>query len=354
MGTVALDPRQPTGIFLDGDFHDTGRRAPVRDPYRGETVAEVSLGTAADVERAVARAVGRLPPPPAVERAEVLERAARLVDERREVFAHTICLEAGKPLVQARAEAARCVDTLTYAAVEARTLAGEVVPFEGSRAGAGKLGLVLWEPIGVVGAIAPFNFPLNLVAHKVAPAVAAGCPVVVKPATATPLSALLLARTLAEAGLPPGALAVVPGGGGDVGDALVRDPRVPMISFTGSVPVGWGIRERAPRKHVALELGNSTPVVVAEDADLDLAAGRLAASGYTHAGQSCISVQRVYVQRAVHDDFLEAFRAAVDALVVGDPRDPATQVGPVIDRDAHARVLEWLSLIHISEPTRPY
>jgi len=340
--TTALDPSPPTGLFLDGGFHDTDRRVAVRDPYSGDTIAEVSHGTAADVERAVARALRHLPPPPAVARAEVLERAARLVAERAETFARTISREAGKPLKQARQEAARCVDTLTYSAVEARTLAGEMVPFEGSAAGAGKLGVVVHEPIGVVGAISPFNFPLNLVAHKVAPAIAAGCPVVLKPATATPLSALLLAATLAEAGLPEGFLAVIPGGGRDVGDALVTHPAVAMISFTGSGPVGWGIRERAPRKHVALELGNSTPVIVAEDADLDLAARRLAASGYTHAGQSCISVQRVYVQRAVHGDFLERFTAAVGDLTVGDPGDEATDVGPVIDRDNHRRVLGWI------------
>ncbi|HWH13899.1 MAG TPA: aldehyde dehydrogenase family protein [Miltoncostaeaceae bacterium] len=340
--TTALDPTPPTGIFLDGGFHDTGRRIAVRDPYGGEVIAEVSQGGAADVERAVARALRHLPPPPAHARAEVLERAARLVSERGEAFAHTICREAGKPLRQARQEAARCVDTLTYSAAEARTLAGEMVPFEGSAAGAGKLGLVVHEPIGVIGAISPFNFPLNLVAHKVAPAIAAGCPVVLKPASATPLSALLLAATLAEAGLPEGFLAVIPGGGRDVGDALVTHPAVAMISFTGSGPVGWGIRERAPRKHVALELGNATPVIVAEDADLDHAARRLAASGYTHAGQSCISVQRVYVQRAVHDAFLERFAAAVADLAVGDPSDAATDVGPVIDRDNHRRVLDWI------------
>ena len=206
---------------------------------------------------------------------------------------------------QARAETARCVDTLIFSAVEARSLAGEMVPMDASAAGAGKVGMILREPIGVVGAISPFNFPLNLVAHKLAPAIAAGCPVVLKPASATPLSALLLARALADAGLPAGYLSVVIGGGGSVGNALVDHPDVPMISFTGSPPVGWGIRGRQPRKEVALELGNSTPVIVEADADLEAAATKLAASGYTHAGQSCISVQRVYVQAPALDAFRE-------------------------------------------------
>jgi acyl-CoA reductase-like NAD-dependent aldehyde dehydrogenase len=194
----------------------------------------------------------------------------------------------------------------------------------------------------VVGAISPFNFPLNLVCHKLAPAIAAGCPVVLKPASSTPLSALLLARTLSEAGLPDGFLSVVIGGGGKVGNAIVDHPDVPMISFTGSPPVGWGIRQRQPRKTVALELGNSTPVIVEADADLETAARKLAISGYTHAGQSCISVQRVYVQREALHRFRDLFVEAVEALVVGDPMDDATDVGPVIDTDNRDRIAEWI------------
>ena len=279
----ALDPAQPTGLMQGGRFEQLNEDLPVLNPYSGEEIARVAVGGPEDVDAAVAH----LPPPPPAERAQVLERAARLVADRAETFARTICLEAGKPMKQARGEAARCVDTLTFSAVEARSLAGEVVPMESSSAGAGKLGIILREPVGVVGAISPFNFPLNLVAHKLAPALAAGCPVVLKPASSTPLSALLLARTLAEAGLPDGFLSVVIGGGGSVGNALVDHADVPMISFTGSPPVGWGIRQRQPRKHVALELGNSTPVIVEPDADLETAARKLAGSGFTHAGQSC-------------------------------------------------------------------
>jgi acyl-CoA reductase-like NAD-dependent aldehyde dehydrogenase len=338
----ALDPAQPTGLLLEGRFDQRNDDLPVVNPYTGETIATVALGGPEDVDAAVTVARRHLPPPPAAERAAVLERAARLVAERSESFARTICLEAGKPLKQARAEAARCVDTLTFSAVEARSLAGEMVAMEASSAGAGKIGMIVREPVGVIGAISPFNFPLNLVAHKVAPAIAAGCPVVLKPASATPLSALLLARTLSEAGLPEGFLSVVVGGGGTVGNALVDHPDVPLISFTGSPPVGWGIRQRQPRKEVALELGNSTPVIVDADADLELAARKLAASGYTHAGQSCISVQRVYVDRRAHDRFRELFVEAVGELVVGDPMDEATDVGPVIDADARERIVEWI------------
>ncbi|MGD9694297.1 MAG: aldehyde dehydrogenase family protein [Thermoleophilia bacterium] len=338
----ALDPGQPTGLLLGGRFEQANADLAVRNPFTGEVVATVAEGTEADIDQAVAEALRHLPPPPAAERAAVLERAARLVAERAETFARTICLEAGKPLAQARVEAARAVDTLTFSAVEARSLAGEIVPMEGSAAGAGHLGLVLREPVGVVGAISPFNFPLNLVCHKVAPAIAAGCPVVLKPASATPLSALLLARTLREAGLPDGFLAVVPGGGGTVGNALVDHPDVPLISFTGSPSVGWGIRGRQPRKEVELELGNSTPVIVEADADLEAAAAAVARSAFTHAGQSCISVQRVYVQRAAYARVRELLVPAVEALVLGDPMDEKTDVGPVIDEDARDRILDWI------------
>jgi acyl-CoA reductase-like NAD-dependent aldehyde dehydrogenase len=338
----ALDPGQPTGLLLGGAFDDRDQDLAVRNPYTGETIATVAVGGEQDVAAAVDGALAHLPPPPAAERAQVLDRAARLVSERAESFARTICLEAGKPMKQARAEAARCVDTLTFSALEARSLAGEMVPMEASAAGVGKVAMILREPIGVVGAISPFNFPLNLVCHKLAPAIAAGCPVVLKPASATPLSALLLARTLADAGLPPGFLSVVIGGGGTVGNALVDHPDVPMISFTGSPPVGWGIRQRQPRKEVALELGNSTPVIVEADADLETAAAKLAVSGFAHAGQSCISVQRVYVAREALDRFRDLFVSAVEALVVGDPMDDATDVGPVIDEENRDRIAGWI------------
>jgi acyl-CoA reductase-like NAD-dependent aldehyde dehydrogenase len=336
-------PQLPTGLFLGGRFVEGSATIEVRNPYSGEFITEVATGGAAEVARAVREAAEHLPPPAPAERARVLERAANLVAERSEHFAHVLCREAGKPIRQARGEVARCVDTLTFSAAEARTLSGEMVPLDASAAGIGKIGLIRFAPIGIVGAIAPFNFPLNLVAHKLGPAIAAGCPVVLKPAEKTPLSALLLAQALSDAGLPAGALAVITGSGEKVGSALVDHPDVAMISFTGSGPVGWGIRERAPRKHVALELGNSTPVIVTEDADLVHAAARIAASGFTHAGQSCISVQRVYVHESVHDVFLALLVAAVEGLIVGDPADEATDVGPVITRASHQRVRDWIA-----------
>ena len=281
-------------------------------------------------------------PLPAHKRAEILVRVAGYLGRRHEEVAQTICAEAGKPLKAARVEVSRAMSTYTYAAVEARTLAGEMVPMDGSQAGAGKLAFTLRRPIGVVGAISPFNFPLNLVAHKIAPALAAGCAVVLKPAAQTPLSALLLAELETEAGLPPGWLNVVVGPAAEIGDVLVEDERVKLITFTGSSDVGWKLRERAPRKRVNLELGNATPVIVAADADLDDVAGRLATHAFSFAGQSCISVQRIYVERPALDGLLERFLPKVQALRVGDPADEETDVGPLIDRDARDRVLEWI------------
>jgi acyl-CoA reductase-like NAD-dependent aldehyde dehydrogenase len=232
--------------------------------------------------------------------------------------------------------------TYTFAAVEARKLAGEMVPMDASQAGEGKIAYTLRKPIGIVGAISPFNFPLNLVAHKLAPALAAGCAVVLKPAGQTPLSALLLAELESEAGLPSGWLNVVVGPAAEIGDVLVGDNRVKAITFTGSSEVGWRLRERAPKKRVNLELGNATPVIVDRTADLELAADKVAANGFSFAGQSCISVQRVYVEGEAYDGFVERLVPKVEALAVGDPGDEETDVGPVIDDDARERILSWI------------
>ena len=281
-------------------------------------------------------------PLPAHKRAEILVRVAGQLGRRHEEVAETIAAEAGKPLKAARVEASRAMSTFTFAAVEARKLTGEMVPMDASQAGAGKLAFTLRRPIGVVGAISPFNFPLNLVAHKIAPALAAGCAVVLKPASQTPFSALLLAELETEAGLPPGWLNVLVGPASEIGDVLVDDERVRAITFTGSGEVGWKLAERAPRKRVKLELGNATPVIVEADADLEDVATRLAANAFSFAGQSCISVQRIYVQRAVYDDLVARFVPKVEALVVGDPLDETTDVGPLIDAGSRERVLEWI------------
>ncbi len=315
----------------------------VRSPYSGDVVGRVARSGADETRRAIDAAARALESPlPAHERAEILDRVAALLRERQEHVAQTICAEAGKPIRTARVEAARAVSTYTFAAVEARKLAGDVVPMDASEAGKGKLAFTLRRPIGVIGAISPFNFPCNLVAHKLAPALAAGCPVVLKPASATPLSALLLAELEQEAGLPAGWLNVLVGPSAQIGDVLVEDERVRMITFTGSSGVGWSLAERAARKRVRLELGNSTPVVVAADADLDAAATKLAANAFSFAGQSCISVQRIYVERPALDGFLERFLPQVERLVVGDPADDATDVGPVIDEDSRTRIVEWV------------
>jgi len=315
----------------------------VRSPYSGEVVGRAPRSGAAETRSAIDAAEAAMREPlPAHRRAEILVRVAGYLGRRHAEAAKLISDEAGKPLKAAKVEVARAMSTYTMSAVQARTLTGETVPMDASQAGVGKLAFTLRRPIGIVGAISPFNFPLNLVAHKIAPALAAGCAVVLKPASQTPLSALLLAGLEAEAGLPDGWLNVVVGPASEIGDALVEDGRVKLLTFTGSGAVGWKLAERAPRKRVNLELGNATPAIVAADADLDAAAEKLAANAFSFAGQSCISVQRIYVERPAYDGFLERFLPRVESLKVGDPADEETDVGPVIDEDARDRVLAWI------------
>jgi len=337
---VTLQERK---LLLDGEWIETGEWHEVRSPYSSEVVARVPQAGAAHARQAVDAAARALASPlPAHERAAILDRVAALLRERADEVAQTICAEAGKPMKAARVEADRAVSTFTMAAVEARCLAGDVVPMDASPAGVGKVAYTMRVPIGVVGAITPFNFPLNLVGHKVAPALAAGCPVVLKPAGQTPMSALLLAELEDEAGLPAGWLNVLVGPSAEIGDVLVEDERVRLITFTGSAEVGWKIRERAARKKVNLELGNATPVVVESDADIEQAATKLAANAFAFAGQSCISVQRIYVQRSAYDDFASRFVSKVESLRVGDPADEETDVGPVIDEGARDRIVSWI------------
>jgi acyl-CoA reductase-like NAD-dependent aldehyde dehydrogenase len=294
---------------------------------------------------ASARAALRAGGWPAWQRAEVLDRAATLLAEpkRAETFARTIAAEAAKPISSARLEVARASQTMRFSAGVCRSLAGEGLALDAAPAGEGRLGFTMRVPVGVVAAITPFNFPLNLVAHKLGPAIAAGCPVVLKPAPQTPLTALLFADLLIDdAGLEPERLHVLTGGSVEIGAALVAHDDVAMVTFTGSPEVGWRIRAAAPRKRVALELGNNAPVVVAADADIDRAARRIAETGFSHAGQSCISVQRVYVDRRVADDFLERLVAAAGDLVVGDPLDERTDVSALIDVPSRDRVLAWV------------
>jgi acyl-CoA reductase-like NAD-dependent aldehyde dehydrogenase len=329
-------------LLIGGERVETGAWTDVRSPFSGDVVGRIAKGGAAETQRALDAAEAALRDPlPAHRRAAILDATARLLEERHDEAARLISSEAGKPMKAARVEAQRAVSTYTFAAVEARRLAGEVVPMDASPAGEGKLALTLRMPIGIIGAISPFNFPLNLVAHKIAPALAAGCPVVLKPASATPLSALFLAELEEEAGLPPGWINVVSGSASQIGDVLVGDDRVKLITFTGSGDVGWGIAERAHRKRVKLELGNATPAIVCADAPPGTAA-KLAANAFSFAGQSCISVQRIFVVGDAWDAFVGEFVPKVEQLVVGDPADEATDVGPVIGEDDRDRILEWV------------
>jgi acyl-CoA reductase-like NAD-dependent aldehyde dehydrogenase len=330
-------------LLLAGRWIESERWSEIRSPYSGEVVGRVPLVGRDVASEAVAAAAGAMADPlPAWHRAEILERTATLIAERTEELARLMVNETGKPITAARIEVQRASFTYRMSAAAARTLTGEAVAIDAAPAGEGKVGFMMRLPVGVVGAITPFNFPANLVAHKIAPALAAGCATVLKPAPQAPMTALALAELEVEAGLPSGWLNVLLGPETEIGDVLLEDPRVAMITFTGSTRVGWMLRERAPRKRVALELGNTTPVIVEADADLELAAERLARTAFAFAGQACTSVQRIYVQRAARDAFLERFLPKVAALRVGDPHDEETDVGPVIDPSALERISAWI------------
>lgn len=316
----------------------------VKSPFDDRLAGHVQVADEALLERAIERAV-RVAPSLAntsrAARAEALERVAGLLDAHRAPLAALLSEETGKPITYAELEVARAADTMRASADAARGLAGEEVPLDAARAGEGRLGLVRRFPVGPVLGITPWNFPLNLVAHKVGPAYAAGCPLVLKPASKTPLSALALAELCHEAGLVEGALAVVPCSRA-LGQRLVEDPRFRAVSFTGSAEVGWQMKRDAGKKRALLELGGNAAAVVLGDADLEHAAKRTAVGAYYQAGQSCISVQRVIVTDAVYDEFRERLVAEVRALPFGDPRARATVCGPVIDRASALRIESWL------------
>jgi acyl-CoA reductase-like NAD-dependent aldehyde dehydrogenase len=331
-------------LLIGGERVESGEWSEVKSPYDGAVVGRVATADTDLVGRAigVAQEAFEAGEFPQHERAAVLARAAELVAEREDELTVTIAAEAGKPLKTARVEAQRCVNTLTFAAVEARKLTGETVPMAASATGAGKTGIVLRVPYGVVGAITPFNFPLNLVAHKLGPALAAGNALVLKPAGQTPISAIKLAEILVEAGVPDGWLNVTCGSGSEIGGVLVGDERVRAITFTGSAPVGWGIRGDAAKKKVTLELGSTAPLIVHEDGDWEAAADAAELHAYSHAGQSCISIQRILLHDYVADRFTERFVSSVESLTVGDPLDEDTDVGPLISTHDRDRVKEWI------------
>jgi acyl-CoA reductase-like NAD-dependent aldehyde dehydrogenase len=323
-------------------------RAPtleVRSPYSGDVVDHVPLAGAGDVEMALAAAVEgarQMAALPAYERSLILERAAALIDRDAGELARLITAEQGKHTTEARAEATRIGGIVRLCAEEARRLSGEVLPMDAAPVGVGRLGYTRPQPTGVVVAISPFNYPAILVIHKVGPALAAGNAVILKPAAATPLTALFLVQRLVNAGLPPLALQCVIGPGATVGQALVSDARVRKVSFTGSYAVGDAIARAAGVKRLTCELGSNAAMVVFADADLERAARAAAFSGFTNAGQNCVSTQRILVERGAEERFLSLLADRIDAFSPGDPADPRTDLAPVIDRGQAERVVDWI------------
>ena len=332
-------------LLIDGQWVEGGSELEVKNKYNGKTVGTLPTARKEDVDSAIdaaERAEDVMADLPAYKRAEILLRTAALIRERADDLAKTIAAEAGKALKYARAEVDRAASTFTIASEEAKRLHGETIPLDAVPAGEGYFGFWNRRPVGVIAAISPFNFPLNLVAHKVAPAIASGNTIVLKPATTTPLTAVKLCQILMEAGLPAGAINLVVGSGGTVGEWLVTDPRVDKITFTGSPDVGRHILSVAGIKKVTLELGNTSPVVVAPDADLDFVARRCAVGAYYNSGQVCISVQRIYSEKQVYEPFSEKFVRATEAMVVGDPLDERVDVGPMIDQKEVDRIESWV------------
>jgi acyl-CoA reductase-like NAD-dependent aldehyde dehydrogenase len=332
-------------MYVAGQWIDTEKKIEVLNPYDGSVVDTVPRADLGDVDRALesavrgAKAMAKLP---GYDRHQILKKAADLIEARTEEFARTITLEEGKNLAESRAEVSRSVQTLTLSAEEAKRLHGETVPFDGAPGAAGKFGFTLRVPCGVVVAVTPFNFPLNLVSHKVGPALAAGNAVVLKPAEDTPLSALKLTEVLLEAGLPAEGIACLTGIGEEIGDALTGDRRVRKITFTGSREVGERICRNAGIKKVTMELGSNSAVIVMPDADPEKVAAAVAATGYSNAGQVCISTQRVLTSGRIYSDFLDALKPKVAALTTGNPLDERTKVGPMIREKDAIRVEEWV------------
>ena len=332
-------------MFIRGAWKEAPSQIEVKNPYDQSVVNTIQSATASDVDEALrgaeegARIMAQMP---AYERAQILRKTADLMTERSDDLARTISTEEGKILAEGRMEASRATEIIQLSAEEAKRLTGEVIPLDAAPGGAGRLGFTLRVPCGVVAAISPFNFPLHLVCHKVGPALAAGNSVVLKPATDTPLSALKLVEILLECGLPPQAIACITGPGSQVGDLLCSDKRVRKITFTGSYEVGDHICKVAGMKKVTMELGSNAPLIVMDDADLDKVADATVATGFSNAGQVCISAQRILTDGSVYDDFLSRLKPRVEALTTGDQLDGKTKMGPMIRESDAARVQEWV------------
>ena len=333
-------------MLIGGRPVTTGERMPVRLPFDGSEVGRVFRAGRREVDEAVAAALRAAPVMRALtldERAAILRNGSDKLAARAEEMALAVSSDSGKPLREARIEVQRSISTLAFSAEEAHRLAGEVVPMDASPAGKGRMAMTVREPVGVVAAITPFNFPLNLAMHKIGPAIAGGNSVVHKPASATPITALKMARIFQEAGLPPGALNVITGPGGEIGDWLTGHPGVSMITFTGSAEVGLRIRGRAGMKRVTLELGNNSAVIIEPDADLEAAVPRCVTGSFAHSGQVCISVQRIYVHREIFDRFVERYVDETRKLVIGHPHDARTEISSLITEQEARRVEEWIA-----------
>jgi len=344
MAQLTVTPVSMRGFLLDGKWVEEGDPVEIRAPYDGSVIGRVFQGRREHAEAAIAAAVkafGTTRRLPAFERQRVLRRVAQGIAERKGEFAHTLALEAGKPIKAARTEVDRAVFTFTVAAEESTRIHGEFLPLDWQEYTAGRWAIVRRFPLGPIAGITPFNFPLNLVAHKVAPAIASGCTMVLKPAPQTPMTALLMAEAIQQAGWPDGALNVLPLSNEDAG-LLVTDDRLKMISFTGSASVGWDIKRRAGKKKVVLELGGNGGVIVHSDADLAYAAERCVTGGFSYAGQSCISVQRIRVERSVFARFTELLVTEVKKLRLGDPLQESTDVGPLIRESDAVRASDWI------------
>lgn len=333
-------------MFTAGEWRETAETIAVRNPFNGEVIERVPTAGAGDVDRALTMletGASIMRKMPAFERAQILRRAAALMQEREEELGRTISLEEGKILAEGRLEASRAREVIEVSAEEARRVAGEMVPLDAAPGVQGKLGFTLRIPCGIVAAITPFNFPLNLVCHKVGPAIAAGNAVIIKPASDTPLSALKLVEIFLKAGMPAEAIACVTGSGTVLGKAICTDPRIRKISFTGSYAIGEEICRMAGVKRVTMELGSNSPVIVLDDADLEKAAAAVAATGYANAGQTCISAQRIITGKKITGDFLDALKPKVAALKTGDQMVEGTKVGPMVREADAQRVENWVN-----------
>ena len=344
MSQLIVSPVTTRGFFLDGKWVEEGEPVEIKAPYDQAVIAQVFQGTREHAEAAIAAAVkafGTTRRLPAFERQRVLRRVAQTIAERKDEFSRTLAQEAGKPIKAARSEVDRAIFTFNVAAEESTRIYGEYLPLDWQEFTAGRWAIVRRFPLGPIAGITPFNFPLNLVAHKVAPAIAAGCSMVLKPAPQTPLCSLLLAEAVQQAGWPDGGLNVLPLSNDDAG-LLVADERIKMISFTGSAPVGWAIKRNAGKKKVILELGGNAGVIVHSDADISYAAERCVAGGFGYAGQTCISVQRIFVERSVYGKFLDLLLAGVSKLKSGDPLEDGTDIGPLIRESDAIRAADWV------------